>query len=86
MSLADRVVVSCLHQPEKIPEAERLSVERVVESINKSAGHEQGIVINGADNIAAHVAAHASAGDIILVMSNGAFDGVQDKILSGLAS
>ena len=86
LSLADRVVVSGLHQPEKIPEAERLSVERVVESINQSAGHEQGIVINGADNIAAHVAAHASAGDIILVMSNGAFDGVQDKILSGLAS
>ena len=86
LSLADRVVVSGLHQPEKIPEAERLSVERVVESINQSAGHEQGIVINGADNIAAHVAAHANAGDIILVMSNGAFDGVQDKILSGLAS
>jgi UDP-N-acetylmuramate: L-alanyl-gamma-D-glutamyl-meso-diaminopimelate ligase len=86
LSLADRVVVSGLHQPEKIPEAERLSVERVVESINQSAGHEQGIVINGADNIAAHVVAHAGAGDIILVMSNGAFDGVQQKILSGLAS
>jgi len=86
LSLADRVVVSGLHQPEKIPEAERLSVERVVESINQSNGHEQAVVINGADNIAAHVTARASAGDIILVMSNGAFDGVQDKILLGLAS
>ena len=86
LSLADRVVVSRLHQPEKIPEAERLSVERVVESINQSAGHEQAVVLNGADNIAAHVTAGARAGDIILVMSNGAFDGVQEKILSGLAS
>jgi UDP-N-acetylmuramate: L-alanyl-gamma-D-glutamyl-meso-diaminopimelate ligase len=86
LSLADRVVVSGLHQPEKIPEAERLSVERVVEAINQSNGNEQAVVINGSDNIAAHVAAHASAGDIILVMSNGAFDGVQDKILSELAS
>ena len=86
LSLADRVVVSGLHQPEKIPEAERLSVERVVELINQSNGHEQAVVINGADNIAAHVSARASAGDIILVMSNGAFDGVQDKILLGLAS
>jgi UDP-N-acetylmuramate: L-alanyl-gamma-D-glutamyl-meso-diaminopimelate ligase len=86
LSLADRVIVSGLHQPDKIPEAERLSVERVVESINQSNGHEQAVVINGADNIAAHVTARASAGDIILVMSNGAFDGVQDKILSGLAS
>jgi UDP-N-acetylmuramate: L-alanyl-gamma-D-glutamyl-meso-diaminopimelate ligase len=86
LSLADRVIVSGLHQPDKIPEAERLSVERVAESINRSNGHEQAVVINGADNIAAHVTARASAGDIILVMSNGAFDGVQDKILSGLAS
>ncbi|HEX6172397.1 MAG TPA: UDP-N-acetylmuramate:L-alanyl-gamma-D-glutamyl-meso-diaminopimelate ligase [Candidatus Binatia bacterium] len=86
LSLADRVVVSGLHQPEKIPEAERLSVQRVVESINQSNGHEQAVVINGADNIAAHVTARASPGDIILVMSNGAFDGVQDKILLGLAS
>src|ERR671913_1805075 len=82
LSLADRVVVSGLHQPEKIPEAERLSVERVVESINQSNGDGQAVVINGADNIAAHVTARASTGDIILVMSNGAFDGVQEKILS----
>lgn len=86
LSLADRVVVSGLHQPDKIPEAERLSVERVVDSINQSAGHEQALVINGADNIAAHVSARAGAGDIILVMSNGGFDGVQDKILAALAS
>jgi UDP-N-acetylmuramate: L-alanyl-gamma-D-glutamyl-meso-diaminopimelate ligase len=86
LSLADRVVVSGLHQPDRIPEAERLSVERVVDSINQSAGHEQALVINGADNIAAHVSARAGAGDIILVMSNGGFDGVQDKILAALAS
>jgi UDP-N-acetylmuramate: L-alanyl-gamma-D-glutamyl-meso-diaminopimelate ligase len=86
LSLADRVILCGLHQPDKIPEAERLSVERVVDSINQSAGREQALVINGADNIAAHVSARATPGDIILVMSNGAFDGVQDKILSGLAS
>jgi UDP-N-acetylmuramate: L-alanyl-gamma-D-glutamyl-meso-diaminopimelate ligase len=86
LSLADKVVVSGVHQPEKIPEAERLSVDRVVESINQSAGYEQAVVIDGSDKIAAHVTARASAGDIILVMSNGAFDGVQDKILSRLAS
>jgi UDP-N-acetylmuramate: L-alanyl-gamma-D-glutamyl-meso-diaminopimelate ligase len=86
LSLADRVVVSNLHQPDKIPEAERLSVERVVDAINQSAGREQAVAINGADKIAAHVSTRATVGDIVLVMSNGAFDGVQDKILSGLAS
>jgi UDP-N-acetylmuramate: L-alanyl-gamma-D-glutamyl-meso-diaminopimelate ligase len=86
LSLADHVVVSGLHQPEKIPEHERLSVDRVVESINQSAGYKQAVLITGGDEIAAHVAAEAVTGDIILVMSNGGFDGVQDKILAGLAS
>jgi UDP-N-acetylmuramate: L-alanyl-gamma-D-glutamyl-meso-diaminopimelate ligase len=86
LSLADRVVLAGIHQPEKIPEQERLSVERVVEAINQSVGDERAVLINGGDKIAAHVAAKAVKGDIILVMSNGGFDGVQDKILAGLAS
>jgi len=44
------------------------------------------VLINGGDKIAAHVTAQAVKGDIVLVMSNGGFDGVQDKILAGLAS
>jgi UDP-N-acetylmuramate: L-alanyl-gamma-D-glutamyl-meso-diaminopimelate ligase len=86
LSLADRVVVSGLHQPEKIPEQERLSIERVVEAINQSVGDKRAVLIDGGDKIAAHVAAEAVDGDIVLVMSNGGFDGVQDKILAGLAS
>jgi UDP-N-acetylmuramate: L-alanyl-gamma-D-glutamyl-meso-diaminopimelate ligase len=86
LSLADRIVVSGLHQPEKIPEQERLSVERVVEAINESVGDKRAVLINGGDKIAAHVAAEAIKGDIVLVMSNGGFDGVQDKILATLAS
>ncbi len=86
LSLADRVVVSGLHQPEKIPEQERLSIERVVETINQLVGDKRAMLINGGDKIAAHVAAEAVKGDIVLVMSNGGFDGVQDKILAGLAS
>jgi UDP-N-acetylmuramate: L-alanyl-gamma-D-glutamyl-meso-diaminopimelate ligase len=85
LSLADRVVISDLHQPEKIPEPERLSVPRVVQGINHSAGDARALLINGGDNIAAYVAANAAEGDIILVMSNGGFDGVQDKILAALA-
>jgi UDP-N-acetylmuramate: L-alanyl-gamma-D-glutamyl-meso-diaminopimelate ligase len=86
LALADRVVVSGLHQPEKIPEHERLSVDRVVESINQSVGGKRAVLITGGDKIAAHVVGEAVTGDIILVMSNGGFDGVQDKILAGLAS
>ena len=34
LALADRIVVAGLHQPEKFPERERLSVEKVVRAIN----------------------------------------------------
>lgn len=85
LALADRVIVSGVHQPEKIPAPERLSVQRVIESINDSQCQNRAVLIEGADNIAAHLAAHAVPGDVILVMSNGGFDGVQDKILAALA-
>jgi UDP-N-acetylmuramate: L-alanyl-gamma-D-glutamyl-meso-diaminopimelate ligase len=86
LALADRVVVAAVYQPEKIPDGERLSVENVVEAVNRLAGDERARVIEKAPEIAAYVARHASAGDIVLVMSNGAFDGVHDKILQALAS
>ncbi|MEX0801977.1 MAG: UDP-N-acetylmuramate:L-alanyl-gamma-D-glutamyl-meso-diaminopimelate ligase [Candidatus Binatia bacterium] len=86
LSLADRIVISGLHQPEKIPEAERLSVQRVVDSINQLRGKKDAMLIDGANDIAAYVAANAVPGDIVLVMSNGGFDGVQEKILSALSA
>ena len=83
LALADRVVVAGLHQPEKIPELERLSVEKVAAAIN-SCGHRRAVVIEKADAIASHVAENARPGDIVVVMSNGGFDSVQDKILQAL--
>jgi UDP-N-acetylmuramate-alanine ligase len=41
---------------------------------------------NGAAEIAAMIARDARAGDIVLVMSNGGFDNVYEKILRGLAA
>jgi UDP-N-acetylmuramate: L-alanyl-gamma-D-glutamyl-meso-diaminopimelate ligase len=84
LALADRIVVAGLHQPEKVPEPERLSVEKVVRAIN-GVGAPRAIAIEKADAIAAYVAANAAPNDIVVVMSNGGFDGVQDKILQALA-
>ena len=84
LALADRIVVAGLHQPEKVPEAERLSVEKVVRAIN-GVGEPRAVAIEKADAIASYVAANAAPNDIVVVMSNGGFDGVQDKILQALA-
>ena len=83
LALADRIVIAGLHQPEKVPEPERLSVEKVVQAIN-GAGERRAVAIEKADAIAFHVAKSAVPNDIVVVMSNGGFDGVQDKILRAL--
>jgi UDP-N-acetylmuramate: L-alanyl-gamma-D-glutamyl-meso-diaminopimelate ligase len=84
LALADRVVLAPLNQPEKVPDQERMSVEKVAGDINRVSEDHQARVIERTDEIAAHIAQNARAGDIVLVMSNGAFDGLPDKILRAL--
>jgi UDP-N-acetylmuramate: L-alanyl-gamma-D-glutamyl-meso-diaminopimelate ligase len=85
LALADRVIVAGVYQPEKVPETERISVENVVRQINRVSGEARAEMIETALEIASHVAAEARSGDVVLVMSNGGFDAVQDKILQELA-
>ena len=80
LAAADFAVVAGLYQPEKIPLEDRLSCSEVVAEINRR-GAARAVFIEKAADIAAHVSAQARGGDVILVMSNGGFDGLQDKIL-----
>jgi UDP-N-acetylmuramate: L-alanyl-gamma-D-glutamyl-meso-diaminopimelate ligase len=82
LALANRVVVAGLYQPEKIPEGQRLSVAKVIEEVNRSTHDGRARVIEKAEDIAEYVASNAASGDIVLVMSNGGFDGVQEKIMN----
>jgi UDP-N-acetylmuramate: L-alanyl-gamma-D-glutamyl-meso-diaminopimelate ligase len=81
---ADRVILADLYQPEKVPAADRLSVAGVVAEINRMGNDARAVMIADSRDIAAYVAAHGAAGDVVLAMSNGGFDGVQDKILRAL--
>jgi UDP-N-acetylmuramate: L-alanyl-gamma-D-glutamyl-meso-diaminopimelate ligase len=85
LGLADRVVVAGIYQPDKIPEPDRLSVTKVIEEINGSTHDDRARGIERAQDIAAYLASNAARGDIVLVMSNGGFDGIQEKILLALA-
>ena len=85
LALADRIVLAGLYQPERVPEPERMSVEKVVREINRLRNDQRALLIEKSQDIASYVAKNAAPGDIILVMSNGAFGGVQDKILQALA-
>jgi len=81
LALADRVVVAGVYLPEKIPVEDRLPAEEVVAEINRLAGNSKAALIQEPDAIARYIADNASAGDVVLVMSNGGFGGVQEKIL-----
>jgi UDP-N-acetylmuramate: L-alanyl-gamma-D-glutamyl-meso-diaminopimelate ligase len=84
LARADLVIVSDLYQPDKVPSADRLSVGGVVAEINRLTNDERAVMIADSQAIADHVATRGAPGDVVLVMSNGGFDGVQDKILRAL--
>ena len=54
----------------------------VVNEIGRLCGDSRAVTIERADEIATYVVEQSKSGDVILVMSNGGFDKVQDKILN----
>jgi UDP-N-acetylmuramate: L-alanyl-gamma-D-glutamyl-meso-diaminopimelate ligase len=84
-ALADRILVAPVYQPEKIPDGERLSVDHVVREINRICGDDRARKAESAADIATVIAREARPGDIALVMSNGGFDNVHERILESLA-
>jgi UDP-N-acetylmuramate: L-alanyl-gamma-D-glutamyl-meso-diaminopimelate ligase len=85
LGCADRVVMAGLYQPDKIPLEDRLSPEEVVSNINRCYGKSRAVFIEKTQDIPPYVAQKAKSGDVILVMSNGGFDRVQEEILQRLA-
>ncbi len=65
-----------------LPEDQRFSSEKLISEINKKG--VSGFVCDGVDAIIAKIKANARPGDIVLVMSNGGFDGIYEKLLNTL--
>ena len=79
---ADEVVISAAHLPGKVPEAQRVSEETLVASINREGGRAR--FVRTVDEIVAELAGHLRPGDHVLVLSNGGFGGIHDKLLNTL--
>lgn len=79
---ADKTIIADVFHATDIPEAERLKPETVVEAINNHGG--SAYFIPGTDNIVEFVVNNAVQGDTILVMSNGAFDNIHEKLITGI--
>ena len=77
LSVADEVVLAPLYAPEKIPEGERLDVERLAADLRREDIPAR--LIASVDETAAHIAERAAAGDTVLIMSSGDYGNLHDK-------
>ncbi len=84
LGLADMVVLGAVNRANLLGDDERLSTDRVIETLRSIGRSAQGF--DNADLIADHVAEYARAGDVVLIMSNGSFDGLCGKLLQRFES
>ena len=82
LSQADGVFISEVPNPEKVPDGELLDVESVIENLS-SKGKEAFIGLSS-DDIVNKLIPLTSSGDTIVVLSNGGFGGIHEKLLEAL--
>ena len=80
---ADIVIVAPLYLPQKVQAEKRMSVESLVEKIRQ---RKQQVHHLTPDEIVKFVADNANPGDQILVMSNGGFENVPQRIVDALGN
>jgi UDP-N-acetylmuramate: L-alanyl-gamma-D-glutamyl-meso-diaminopimelate ligase len=79
---ADRVIIAGVYGADALPEDERLDPHRLVAEL--SARGSQAQHVPAVDEITNLLAEEAEPGDVIVVMSNGGFDGLIDRLVSRL--
>ena len=80
---ADEVVIAPVFRT-NLPEGERLSAEQLVNDL--TAAGQRARAAASIDEIVAAVAAEAKAGDLVVLMSNGGFGGIHQKMLQALGA
>ena len=79
---ADHVIVAAVDHPERAPEGQRFSPETLIRDL--AARGREAAYIPDVGRIVERVAREAGRGDVVLVMSNGAFGGIHDRLLAAL--
>ncbi|MBI2501134.1 MAG: UDP-N-acetylmuramate:L-alanyl-gamma-D-glutamyl-meso-diaminopimelate ligase [Deltaproteobacteria bacterium] len=75
---ADETIIAPLYHPEKIEQEERLSPETIVAELSRRG--KKARQASSIDEIAGWVGEEARPGDIVCLMSNGAFGGLAEKL------
>ncbi|MBP6715741.1 MAG: UDP-N-acetylmuramate:L-alanyl-gamma-D-glutamyl-meso-diaminopimelate ligase [Acidobacteria bacterium] len=78
---ADEVILAAVFRA-TLPDAERLSVDEIVADLSRRGQHAR--TLPNVEAIVRTIALEARQGDVVLLMSNGGFDGIHDKLLDAL--
>lgn len=79
---ADEVVAVPPFDAEKIPEAERFDSAVLVTALRQQG--QKAVLHGNADEVVADLSGRLAKGTVVLIMSNGAFDNIHEKLLSAL--
>jgi UDP-N-acetylmuramate: L-alanyl-gamma-D-glutamyl-meso-diaminopimelate ligase len=79
---ADEIVIARVHRAENVPAAERLDAERLAEEL--TAGGQHARYLPEVAAIVDYLVGAARDGDLVVVMSNGGFDGLHERLLEAL--
>lgn len=83
LALGDHVILSNVHRAALLTDDQRLDPETVAAGVRQLGKDAR--VLPGADAIVDFLAPEARPGDLLLVMSNGSFDGLCEKLLNRLS-
>jgi len=78
LRLADHVILAGVYQQQRVPDAERLHPEDVVDALNASGTPAE--LHPDATEIVESIAPKLRDGDVVAILSNGAFDGIYEKL------
>jgi UDP-N-acetylmuramate: L-alanyl-gamma-D-glutamyl-meso-diaminopimelate ligase len=82
LSTADATILGAVNRANLLGDEERLSTHRVLQTIRSAGKQAEGF--ETAAEIAGFLGAETRPGDLVLVMSNGSFDGLCGKLLGKL--
>jgi UDP-N-acetylmuramate: L-alanyl-gamma-D-glutamyl-meso-diaminopimelate ligase len=84
LSVADAIVIGPVNRPDKLEEGDRLSPEAIAAALQARGRTAKAFASSG--EIADYLAGNVKPGDMVLVMSNGSFDGLCTKLVENLKS
>jgi UDP-N-acetylmuramate: L-alanyl-gamma-D-glutamyl-meso-diaminopimelate ligase len=84
LMIADAVLIGPVNRAQLLGEEERLSPEQIADSLLERGRPAK--AFESADEITEYLADNAKTGDVVMVLTNGSFDGLSGKLLEKLKS